>query len=150
MMTREKWEGELVVIERDIEKMAVELKKAQDPRDHTYGETYAARRYIAAKFQERIKKLDNKRKYRRNKIALLVAGPPRHFDIFGQEFKVGCRVAWSSAARYAGAQLGTVTGVTAQMVRVSQLRSWRPEGGTSIWPTNLIIVDKLVEGGGHP
>jgi len=145
-----KWRQELVVIEGKIKDVTIELKKTQDYSDHTYGDSYRARALNANKFKLKIKSLDNMRKYRMNKLAELLAGPPRHFDIFGQEFKAGCRVAWSSSARYAGAQLGTVTGVTPQMVRVSQLRSWRPDDGSNIWPKNLIIVDKLIEGGGHP
>ena len=145
MMTsnKEKWLAELSVIGAQLVDAAVELRKAHDYRDHTYGETYDARRRNAMKMRTRIKKLDTKRKYREKKLKEL-EGPPVHHDIFGQEFKVGCRVAWSSSARYAGAQLGTVTGVSQQMVLVSQLRSWRPEQGTHIWPKNLIVVDKLI------
>ncbi len=148
MMTdlKGKWEAELTLIKMEIQSTIVELKKARDYTDNTYGESYNQRSIAARKLGADFKRLETKRKYRERKLTELTEGPPKHHDIFGQEFKVGCQVAWSSAARYAGAQIGTVTGVTAQMVRVSQLHKWRPESGTSIYPKNLIIVDKLIEG----
>jgi len=139
-------------IEHDIAYAEAQLQAARlDQRDQGYTpyrgthEERLAFRARTTKLAKAVRSWEGKVKRRENKLADL-DGPAVHHDIFNQEFKVGCRVAWSSASRYAGAQLGTVTGITRKMVRVSQLRSWRPESGTSIYPKNLIIVDKLVEG----
>ena len=139
-------------IEHDIAYAEAQLQAARlEQRDqgyYSYSGTHEERlafRVRVTKLAKAVRSWQGKVKRLENKLADL-DGPPVHHDIFDQEFKVGCRVAWSSSGRYAGAQLGTVTGISRKQVRVSQLQKWRPESGTSIYPKNLIIVDKLVEG----
>ncbi len=140
---RGKWEAELTLIKMEIESVTVERGKARDYADHTYGETYNQRSIAARKLSGDIKRLVTKRKYRERKLAEL-DGLFAHQDIFGQELALGCAVAWSTSSKYAGAQLGYIVGVSHKMVQVAP----RPGAsyGSSAYPKNLIVVDKLIEG----
>ncbi len=143
MTNRDKWEREIETIKVLIEETTVQLRKSQDYTDHTYGDTYAARRLNGAKFSASIKKLVSQRKYRERKLAEL-GGLFVHRDIFGQELALGCAVAWSTSSKYAGAQMGYIVGVSHKMVQVGSKAG--ASYGSNVYPKNLIVVDKLIEG----
>ena len=93
--------------------------------------------------RKKVKQIETKIAYRERKIMDLTSSTPVHHDIFGQELKVGCRVAWSTSGRYAGAHMGYINGVTRKMVQVGYKAG--AGFGSNVFPKNLIVVDLLVE-----
>lgn len=147
-MNADKWMAEIAEF-----KQALETLNAQARRDDDYrnGKTWEERMVLRRHHHDARKKLEGKIKYRENKLAAL-DGPPVHLDVFGQEFKVGSRVAWSSSGRYARPYLGWVVKITAKQVSVATTYAFNaddefdPEAyGTSLMPSSLIVCDAIVE-----
>lgn len=135
------YEAELVVLGASAASHLRELRKAEDYRDHTYGESYSERRKAAGEISTKLQSVKNQIKYRERKLREM-EGAPVHHDIFGQELAVGQAVAWSSSSRYSGAQLGYVVGVTDKMIQVGS----KPDSdyGANVYPKALINVTRLM------